>query len=101
MKTVKDFQLVDHGIEHSQYFQGCGCSFTEYDHCVTGIGVDPTEAIEECLENIACDDIDTDDLYKRILEENMWDKLPTSPCVEEEDDEMYYHVSIRYTVEGE
>jgi len=50
---ITKLQLIDHGIEHEQYFQGCGVSFTSYSYCVTGIGDDIREAIEDCLDQIA------------------------------------------------
>ena len=49
------FQLIDHGINHSQYFPGCGIAFTDYDQCRTGIGNDPREALDDCLDQIAED----------------------------------------------
>ncbi len=48
------YELIDHGIHHPDYFQGCGTAFTDYDHLVTGIGDNLAEAIEDCLEQMAC-----------------------------------------------
>lgn len=101
MNKVKSFELIDHGIEHSQYFQGCGTAFTDFDHVVTGIGDNPSEAIDDCLEQIASGegDIDTEDLKRRILESESWKEFPVEPQVEDsgEDSELWYHVSIRYS----
>lgn len=47
------YELIDHGPEHSQYFQGCGTAHTQYDECATGIGNDPREALDDCLNGIA------------------------------------------------
>jgi hypothetical protein len=47
------FEIVDHGIDHSQYFQGCGTSFTEYTMVATGIGDDYKEALDDALESLA------------------------------------------------
>ena len=55
-KTVVEFEMVDHGIENSQYFQGCGLSHTDYDDIATGIGNDPAEAIDDALESLAQND---------------------------------------------
>lgn len=38
LKTIIAYEFVDHGIEHEQYFQGCGLSFTSYTDVVTGTG---------------------------------------------------------------
>lgn len=117
-KLVADYQLIDHGIDGSQYFTGCGTAFTKYTHCVTGIGENPAEAIEDCLEQIACGDgdVDTEELEARILSDEGWTEFPTSPSVAEQypaeepcgdcdqgidtdySNELHYHVSIRYNV---
>ena len=47
------YELLDHGVDHSQYFQGCGTAHTDYDECATGIGNDPREALDDCLDQIA------------------------------------------------
>ena len=31
-RKVIDFDIVDHGIDHPDYFQGCGIVFTDYEH---------------------------------------------------------------------
>jgi hypothetical protein len=94
-----EYELVDHGIEHSQYFQGCGTSGTPFDVAVTGIGNNPAEAIEDCLEQVATIgiDVDAEALEAQILADNEWKEFPTEPAVEDadEDSELHYHVSIR------
>ena len=49
------YELLDHGQDHSQYFQGCGTAYTDYDNATTGIGDTPAEALEDCIEQIAAD----------------------------------------------
>jgi hypothetical protein len=46
-------QLINHGREHEQYFQGCGTAFTTFDNVVTGIGDDANEAYDDALEMLA------------------------------------------------
>jgi len=58
----ENIEIVDHGIEHESYFQGCGTSFTGYEHVVTGCGNDASEAIEDCLEQMAMSGYDVDSL---------------------------------------
>lgn len=58
MKAVSDYTIVDHGVEHSQYFQGEGTSFTDYIDCATGIGCSAHEAMEDALDNLAQQDWD-------------------------------------------
>ena len=51
---ISSFEILDHGIDNSQYFQGCGTSYTAFDHVQTGCGENATEAFEDALEQIAC-----------------------------------------------
>lgn len=53
MKKVKQFEIINHGVEHSQYFQGCGVSLTKYDECATGTGNSYKEALNDALESLA------------------------------------------------
>lgn len=52
-KIAVAFEIVDHGIESSQYFQGCGTTFTDYTDVATGIGDDFKEALDDALESLA------------------------------------------------
>jgi hypothetical protein len=99
------WQVIDHGIEHSQYFQGCGTAFTEYDQCVTGIGAHFAEAYDDACDMLAQSEpntVDFNKLDKDTIEQFGTTKgtLPKRPCVtSKHGDECYYHVSIRYTLE--
>lgn len=53
MKPISQYEVIDHGICHSDYFQGCGVAFTSYEECYTGIGDNPSEAIADALEQAA------------------------------------------------
>jgi hypothetical protein len=100
---AKDFQLLDHGIDHAQYFQGCGVAFTDYRVCFTGCGSNCAEAVEDCLEQIAMDgSYDVKDLEERIKAEYLpnGEQWPLQPNTDEfneenEESEMYYYASIR------
>lgn len=106
-KEIAEFELVDHGIENSQYFQGCGLSHTEYEDCATGIGDNPAEAIDDALESLAQGGWETDGMETRIMASEGWESLPVVPSVRVEwrddsdyetdnsPDEVYCHVSIR------
>lgn len=108
MKRIGQFELIDHGIENSQYFQGCGTAYTKFTDVATGIGDNPAEAIEDALDQLAQADWDVEDLAPRILAAEGWKEFPTEPSVGEcypiDDDgivdfdgecDLYYHVSIR------
>ena len=104
MKTIGDFELIDHGIESSQYFQGCGVAWTSFERIVTGIGDNPAAAIFDCLNQIWQRDFDTEGMEARIMAQEGLKKLPTSPNTdkyieENEESEMWYYVSLRWNEE--
>lgn len=47
------FRIINHGWEYSDYFQGCGTSFTDFDHCVTGCGNNAKEAYLDAIDSMA------------------------------------------------
>jgi len=104
---VSEFEVIDHGIEHAQYFQGCGCSYTKFDRVVTGCGESAAEAWDDALEQIAMEGIEfaaegTEDnaLYtsKKATEASVANHLAKQGIElgEDEDCELYYYVSIRF-----
>jgi hypothetical protein len=87
------YEIVNHGMEHSQYFCGCGTAFSDFDNVVTGAGLDAKEAYEDAMEQVYQDlgeDADKLNLPKRPYGIRKRDKVP----VKYED--CYYYVSIRY-----
>lgn len=106
-KVIGEFELVDHGIDHAQYFQGCGTAHTNFTEVVTGAGSNAQEAIDDVLDQVGSSEWDVTGLEERLLEDAGLDEWPTSPDVNdghEEDDEqdedepseMYYYVSLRW-----
>jgi hypothetical protein len=103
---VKSFQVDDLGIESPSYFQGYGVAFSEFTDCCYGIGDNPAEALDDCLEQIASGyDIDVEDLEARILAE--YGKAPVTPSVADEypatdEDDCsefpYYHIGIKWSL---
>jgi hypothetical protein len=90
MKRIADYQIIDHGAERSDYFQGCGTSFTEYTDGATGIGDSETEAINDALEQLALDEWDVSTITET------GDSEITVP---DDANDTYHYVSIR--VRGE
>ncbi|OQA09831.1 MAG: hypothetical protein BWY66_00370 [bacterium ADurb.Bin374] len=58
MKPVTDYEVVDHGFDAEQYFQGCGTAFTDFEDVATGIGDTAQEAFEDALDSLAQNDWD-------------------------------------------
>jgi len=57
---IAEWQVVPHGINTSDYFQGHGIALTEYTHTATGCGHNPDTALDDALENLAQADLETD-----------------------------------------
>ena len=110
MKSIEKFEIVDHGIQHTQYFQGCGVSFTKFENVVTGAGESAKSAFEDCLEQIVLDDFDVSSIEKskdgrkfqtkkaenftvtKHLRKNGWKEEEMETGVNEN----YYYLSIRW-----
>jgi hypothetical protein len=89
MKLIA-YEIVVHGIEHEQYFQGCGVSGTAYTAVFTGVGNNPHEALDDALEQAAMLgwDLDSNDRLRQ-------ERLPRRPCVSEEYPDCHFYVSVR------
>jgi hypothetical protein len=56
-KKIVSWEIIDHGADHPDYFQGIGCSLTEFDACYTGAGFSSLKsALEDAAEQLAMDD---------------------------------------------
>jgi hypothetical protein len=96
---IGEFEVIDHGIELSRCFQGCGIAFTSFENVATGIGSNPAEAVDDCLGQVAQAGFDTEGMETRIMEQEGWGALPTTPDVQAiygNIEDIYYHVSIRW-----
>lgn len=58
MKKVTAYEVMDHGFDSEQYFQGCGIAYTEFDDVATGTGETAREAFDDALESLAQADWD-------------------------------------------
>ncbi len=91
---VTDFEVVNLGVHHPDYFQGFGVAFTSYSNCITGIGGTLAEAFDDMLECMAqCEGVDfSGDLEERI-KATFDPECPLGPVAP---DGAYYHVGIRW-----
>jgi hypothetical protein len=48
---VANFEIVNHGPEHPQYFQGQGVAHTSFDYAFTGVGDNAKEAYEDAVDS--------------------------------------------------
>lgn len=95
MKQIQDFEIINHGPEHEQYFQGCGVSFTKFDECYTGYGWNAKDAYEDALEGMAQADIDIDSMPKRPKGIRRGDKVSAKS------EDVYWYVSVRVKLEDQ
>lgn len=102
MKTIQEYEIIDHGVEHTDYFQGCGVAFTRFEECFTGIGWTFREALQNAVDDAAVagysipealeDEIKrADDTSKRINAV----KNSISPDGNADTCDVFHHVSIR------
>lgn len=100
MKT-ENYEIINHGYDHSQYFPGCGTAFTKYDFCVTGAGDNAAEAYQDALDQVESirmvEPTLTYSLPKRPAGIRKRDKVPYEFSKHEEN-EVYWYVSIRLKV---
>ena len=124
MKTITCFEIVDHGIDHAQYFQGCGLSRTKFTDCATGCGDNPREALDDALETLAQDGWDVSKVeasaegvaYAKAVKPSAFDEVHAQleadnpqgnnesdadysaridDLLSDCDSELYYYVSVR------
>lgn len=85
------FRIVDHGIEHEQYFQGHGLAHTKYRDTATGCGSTPGEALDDALDSLAQNGWDVSQI------ENSDDAKAlkaSAKTVDEDSEALHWYVSI-------
>ena len=78
--------------DHSQYWQGAGLAYTEFDDIATGVGSSEREAAEDACEQLAMQGWDTSTID--ISEANR-DTAQLCECAEDEGCEHHWFVTIR------
>lgn len=90
MKIINDYQIVDHSIEYTDYFQGCGIAFTEFKDTATGIGHSAYEAADDAMELLTQNDWNTESNLELLQEVEKMSKIKFKP-----QEDLWYHVSVR------
>ena len=86
-KKIIAYEIVDHGVEHEAYFQGCGVAFTKYDEVYTGIGNSLREALEDAAEQAATNGVE--------IPSKLDDEISLALEREYNEPEHWYYASIR------
>lgn len=95
-KRIIDYEVIDHGVHHNQYFPGCGVAFTRFSHVVTGIGETAFEAALNAIEQIQMlGDYDTDGIEIAHLVRMPGNEEPGDELDEIHSD-FHHYVSIRW-----
>ena len=87
--NIISYEIINHGVNNSQYFQGCGTAFTEFDEVATGIGSTPGEALEDALDSLAQDGWETETVTDKLSD------VSGIPSDAHEDCDLYHYVSVR------
>ena len=100
MKKVGSYQIVDHGFEGEQYFQGCGLSFTEFEDVATGCGDTIKAAFEDALDSLAMNGWDVESVKLRMgrgrpLTVRGYLRGVGVSSADIEDNETHYYLSVR------
>ena len=91
---ITDYEIINHGYDHAQYFQGCGTAFTDFEDVSTGAGDNAKDAYEDAVEQLAMTGYNVDKMPTRPRGINKKDKVPHE-LSKHEDSEIYFYVSIR------
>lgn len=107
--NVSEFQVLDHGEDGSQYFPGCGTSFTHFSDVATGVGDTGAEALEDALEQMAMCNAHLSPeqeaearTYLNNPDRSASAELDHSECDEDHsgDNDWHHYVSVRYNVKA-
>lgn len=82
------YEIINHGVQSAQYFQGCGRG--RYDDVETGIGGSAYDALEDALDMLAQNDWEVDEIENHLSKE-----------ITAEGDEIYHYLSVRIARDSE
>lgn len=90
MKRIEEYEIINHGIHHPDYFQGCGIS--KFTDIATGTGCSESQALEDALDQLAQGDWDTE--ANNDLNADC-DKADTTDIVPITDVSLWVYISVR------
>ena len=107
---AKPFQIVDHGVDHAQYFLGT-YPRRDFDQAVHGAGSTPHEAVNDAIAQLYdVPDLEGQEEFISRIEESAegefpegYDEVPSqiSEIPEDEEQELHYYVTIAYNIPEE
>ena len=96
-RTPTGWRVVDHGMDHPQYFQGHGVAFTKFEDCATGIGSTKLEAFEDAIDSLAQNGWDVESINASDLAEtdlHVHELCELANTSDEQECEMMWFVSV-------
>lgn len=90
------FEIVDLGVDHVDYFQGFGTSYTPFDHSTYGIGATAEEAYQDALDSAAQFSPDSAIDLTAMPEHCPFEGEVDEESQDNEHNPAYYHVGIRW-----
>jgi len=95
MSYIKQYRIISHGLNTSDYFQGQGTTGTEFTEAFTGIGSSEYDALYDALNQTAtAGDYDNIDEIENNLSDDDYEP-------ETEEDELQYFVSVLFNLAEE
>ena len=95
MYKATEFEIINHGIDHEQYFPGCGTAFSDFDVAITGVGYTSAEAYQDAVECCYQGDIDSKSLDKLLPKRPRGWGINRRKPVSRKLDAHHYYVTIR------
>ena len=86
---MEKYEVVDHGVDHAQYFRGQGIVGTDFDFSFVGAGYSAHAALQDAIDQAASATLAIDHI-KNTLSKEVPAELENQP----EDGELHYYVSL-------
>jgi hypothetical protein len=107
VKKIADYQIIQHGVNHESYFEGCGVALTPYTDVATGIGDTAEEALGDALDQLAQGGWDTSSIKDHLDDvetiDDWMEDNGEDPEEEHRDDPLgiWFYVSVRVKEEDQ
>lgn len=94
---ISDFQIINYGIENTQYFRGISCWFTDFNYCAYDIGNNERDALSAAIDSIynKHDDIIDISILKKEIKKYSKKNMSKTDM---ENEDLYFHVGILYNL---
>ena len=101
---ISDYQIIDYGIENSQYFSGITTYNTDYDFCIYDVAESQSEAFKNVINRIYEQhgniEIDYNLLNNELktMSDEVEQELITDNELSNDCSDLYYHIGLLYNL---